>query len=168
VSSNTPTSQIQQAPYLRVQRQFPDDDLKDLSSQMDQTYIDIAIKVNKRIIGTFAVNFQIITGESWFLTGQPNRQQTLRQVYPITAAGKYPIGFSVASINGFTRIYGTFTDGTFWYPLPWVSVVSATNQISMYIQPAAGGNPDFLIVQSGAGAPPIVSGWIVLEWLSNV
>lgn len=154
---------IQQSPYLREQRQFPNDDLRDLSNQVDHAYIDIASKVNARTIGLYAVNTAIVTGESWYLSGQINRQQTLRQVYPFTGAGNIAHGLNFTSISTFTRIYGVFYDGTTYYPLPYVDVVSATNQVNVVV------NATNIVITAGAGAPPtIVSGIVVLEWLSQV
>lgn len=152
---------FQQAPYLRNQRDFPSDDLQKLTVEVDRSYIDIASKVNARTIGIFSVNFPIVTGEQWYISGQPNKQQTLRQLYTFTAAGNIAHGINLSQISGFTKIYGTFTDGTNWYPLPYVDVANATNQINVYV---SGTN---IVITAGAGATPtIVSGFVVLEWLS--
>jgi hypothetical protein len=157
------TTNLQQAPFLRQQRKFPSDDLKELANESDLTYIDVASKVNARTIGTFAVNFPVITGESWYIRGQPQKQQTLRQLYVITGTGSYPHGITVAQIAGFTRIYGTFTNGTNWYPLPYVDVVNANNQVNIVVTPTN------IVITGGGGAgqPAVTSGYVVLEWLSN-
>jgi hypothetical protein len=160
------TTNLQNAPYLQRQRDFPSKDIGSLSKQMDITYIDIAQKVNDRTVGIFAVNFPVITGEAWYLQGQPRKQQTLRQVYIITGPGPIitiPHGITLSQIAGFTKIYGTFTDGTNWYPLPYVDVLSATNQVNVIV------NPTNIIITRGAGAAPaITKGWVILEWLSSV
>jgi hypothetical protein len=155
---NTP---LQQSPYLRVQRQFPNDNLKELANQSDHAYIDIASKVNARTIGIFAVSFQIITGEQWYLTGEPNKQQTLRQVYEFTTAGPIPHGINFNAISQFTKPSGSFTDGTNWYGAIYASNVAIAGQITFYITPID------IVILSGAGAPTIVNGTIILEWLSN-
>lgn len=155
------TNFLQQVPYLREQRQFPNDNLRDLSNQVDHAYIDIAGKVNSRTIGLFAVNFQVITGESWFLEGQPNRQQTLRQVYLFTAAGNIPHGINLSTITSFTRGFGSFTDGTNWYGIIFGSNVAIAGQVTFYITSTD------IVVLSGAGAPAISRGLIVLEWISQ-
>ncbi|CAB4121564.1 hypothetical protein UFOVP1357_55 [uncultured Caudovirales phage] len=155
------TTNLQQSPYLREQRQFPSDDLKELANQSDHAYIDIASKVNVRTIGIFAVNFPVITGESWYVKGQPQKQQTLRQLYTINGAGTYPHGIKLNQITGLTRIYGTFTDGTNWYPLPFVASSNIlTTQVSIFVDPT-----NIVIAQAGA-TPVISSGFVVLEWLS--
>lgn len=140
-------SNISQAPFLRQQREFPSDDLKQLARQSDQAYIDVASKVNARTIGTFATGNQIITGEKWYLQGV-NAQQTLRQVYLLTSASVVTHGIDFAAVSQFTRIYGSYTDGTNWYPIPNEDITVTPTQIVL------------------GGAFTITSGNIVLEWLS--
>lgn len=162
-----PTNNLQVSPYLKTQWQFPYDDLRGLAHQIDIAYINIASNVNARTIGTFSVNFPLVTGERWYTatptnpqTNQP--QQTLRQVYTFTGAGPIPHGINFASISGFTAIYGTFFDGTVYCPLPYVDVVSATNQVNVVV------NATNIVITAGAGSPPtIVSGFVVLQWLSQ-
>lgn len=152
---------VQQSPYLRQQRNFPDDNIQALTIEIDRAYVDTAQKVNDRIIGLFPTNTPIATGEQWFLSGQSARQQTLRQIYTFTAAGNIPHGINLAQIAGFTRIWGTFTDGASWYTLPWVDTVSATNQVNVLV------NATNIVITAGGGTPPsITSGFVVLEWLS--
>jgi hypothetical protein len=153
---------IQLSPYLRVQRTFPADS-QSLSVELSKSYVDIASAVNNRTIGIFAVNFPIATGENWFVNGQSGKQQTLRQVYTFTGAGSIPHGIILPNISGFTRIYGTFTDGTNWFPLPYVNHLAANNQVDIYVSPTN------IVITAGAGGPPtITSGYVVLEWLSQV
>jgi hypothetical protein len=163
MSTNTPTTQLQQAPYLREQRNFPDSDVKTLAKQSDDAYIDIASKVNKRIIGTYALNFQITTGAKWFLTGQPNDQSEFRQVYIwTTLPAVIPHGIKFANVDRFVDIYGDFTDGTFWYTLPWVSVTGSTNQINIFLD-----SVNINITGGGGPQQPVPTrGTVVLEWIS--
>jgi len=152
---------FQQSPYLREQRQFPNDDLKALANQSDHAYIDIASKVNARTIGTFAVTVPIVTGEQWYLKGSSQKQQTLRRLYTFTGAGSIAHGINVSQIDGFTRIYGTFTNSTNWYPLPYVDVTAANNQVNVIVTPTN------IVIAAGGGAPPAITrGWVILEWLS--
>lgn len=155
------TANIQLSPYLREQRQFPDEDIKLLSKQVDQAYIDIAAKVNARTIGLFPVNVQAITGESWYFSGQPQRQQSLRQVYTFTATGNIAHGINFATVSMFTKPSGSFTDGTNYYGAIYASSTAIAGQVSFYITPTN------IVVLAGAGAPTIVSGIIILEWLSQ-
>lgn len=150
-----------QSAFLRVQRSFPEDS-QALSVELSKAYIDIAQNVNRRTIGVFA-NTSTITGNSWFLTGGSNKQQTLRQVYPFTTAANIPHGIILANITGFVpTCYGSFTDGTNWYGLIFASNVAIAGQRTFYVDPTN------IVMLAGAGAPAIVSGWIVLEWLSKV
>ncbi len=155
-------SNFQQAPYLREQRKFPEDP-KQLSEQIDNAYIDIAAKVNTRTIGIFSDDFFIVTGETWYLQGQPKRQQTLRKVFQISQTNLiFEHGIDFNTLTDFTRIYGTFYDGTNYYPLPYVNEVNANRQVSIVISPTQ------VIVTEGAGASPTIqSGLVILEWLSQ-
>jgi hypothetical protein len=155
---------IQQEPYIRNQRNFPDKDLSSLSLENDKAYIDIAGKINTRTIGTFALNAQIVTGEQWYLEGNAQKQQTLRQVYLFSDSQlTVPHGINISQLDGFTKIYGTFTDGNIWYPLPYVDVSNANNQINVMVDSSD------IIIKEGAGSPPsLTNGYIVLEWLAMV
>ena len=153
---------IQQSPYLRQQRNFPSDNIQALTVELDKAYIDTATTMNVRTIGTYAVNFPIVTGEQWFLTGQPNKQQTLRQIYPFTAAGNIPHGINFVTVSQVSgRTYGSFTDGTNWYGAIYASNVAIAGQVSFYVTPTN------IVVLAGGGAPAIVKGTIILEWLSQ-
>lgn len=149
-----------QIPFLRTSREFPEE-LHQLTIEVNRSYIDIANAVNNRTISIFPTSKPSITGESWFIGGQ--KQQTLRQIYTFTSAGNIPHNITVSQTNGFTCIYGTFTDGTNWYPLPYVDVMNATNQVNVKITPTN------IVITAGGGSPPsISSGYVVLEWLSQV
>jgi hypothetical protein len=154
---------IQKSPYLQGQRQFPYDNTRELANQVDHAYIQIAQQVNSRVIGLFALGNQIVTGEKWYLSGPQEEQQTLRQIYTLTGAGNIAHGINFATVALFTRIFGTFTDGTNWYPLPYVDVSAANNQVNVYLSPTN------IVITAGGGSPPtITSGIVVLEWLSQV
>jgi hypothetical protein len=158
MNTNTPIN----SPYLQTSRNFPRE-IDQLSIELNNSYTDIAIAVNNRTISTFISNKSVLTGENSYVV-KNRKQQTLRQVYPFTSAAlTIPHMIDVTKIAGFTNIYGTFTNGTNWYPLPYVDVVSSTNQVNVIVTPTN------IVITSGAGAPPvIVSGYVVLEWLSNV
>jgi len=153
------TNIVNQVPFLRTSRNFPQD-AQPLSVEINRSYVDTAEKVNDRVIGIFPTTRPAITGEKWFMGG--THQQTLRQVYPISAAGNTAHNINFAQIYGFTRIFGTFTDGTNWYPLPYVDAAAATNQVEIIVTSAQ------IQITRGAGAPAITKGFVVLEWLSNV
>lgn len=154
------TSLVNVDPYLRMHWHFTDD--KQLFTELARSMNEVAIVVNMRTIGTFPTNLPAITGEEWFIKGGNLRQQTLRRVYPFTSAGSIPHMINLATFGGFTRIYGTFTNGTNWYPLPYTDTISATNQINIIVQPTN------IVITAGAGAPPTITlGYAILEWLSQ-
>lgn len=154
---------LNQSPYLREQRNFPTDTVGKLSVELDKSYLDIANTVNTRTISLYAVNKQVVNGEAWFVSGGNKKQQALRQVYVVTGTGNIPHGITTSTIAGFTRIYGTFTDGSIWYPLPYVNATAANNQIQITVTSAN------IVITAGGGAPPTVSsGFVVLEWISSV
>lgn len=153
---------LQIVPYLPLQRNFPNDSPQELGVELDKAYVDIAQRVNERTIGLYAINYQTVTGNRWFLAGQPKRQQTLRQVYIFTTTASIPHGINFTKISRFTLTYGNFTDSTNWYGLISGSNVAIAGQISFYLTPT---NIVFLV---GAGAPAITNGSIVLEWLSQL
>ncbi len=142
--------------YLRTSRNFPHDP-QALSVELTKSYIDIANQVNDRISGVFGTS-TTITGESWFLAGDNSRQQTLRQVYSINGVGSYVHNINFSSISRFSRIYGAFTNGTNWYPLPYVD---GSGQIGITVDPTN------IILTSSGTTPSISNGQVVLEWLSN-
>jgi hypothetical protein len=151
---------VNKTPYLRVQRNFPTDNPQALAVEVDRAYCDTAAKVNARTIGIFPTLSPSVTGEAWFYN-EGQKQQTLRQLYTFTAAGNIAHGINFTTIAGISRIFGTFTDGTNWYPLPYVDVLSATNQVNVIVDPTN------IVITAGAGSPPaITNGFVVLEWLS--
>jgi len=160
--TSVPFNQFHRQPYLKVQWNFPNDNVRDMSSQMDKAYIDIATKVNQRIIGTYPVNFLSVTGERWYFAGSSLGQQSLRQVYPFTTAGSIPHGLNWADVSKISpRSYGSFTDGTNWYGAIYASNVAIAGEVSFYV------TNTHIVVLSGAGAPAITSGFIDLEYISN-
>ena len=153
---------LQTAPFLREQRKFPTEDVRLLSDQVDHAYIDIAGKVNRRIIGLFALNYSVITGERWFFQGSNQLQQSLRKLFTFTAAGNIPHGLDWAGVSQISlRSYGSYTDGTNWYGVIYASSVPIAGQVSFYVTPTN------IVVLIGAGAPAITTGTIDLEFISN-
>ena len=149
-----------QGPYLRTSRDFPEEP-QSLRMELIKQYNDVANAVNARTIGLFPVGGIAINGEEWFLTGQ--KQQGQRQVYTFTAAGNIAHGLKLGNISKIVRIYGAFTDGTNWYPLPYVDATAANNQVSVKVTSTN------IVITAGGGSPPsITSGTVVLEWISQV
>jgi hypothetical protein len=158
---SVPFNQFHRQPYLKLQWMFPNEEAKALASQMDKAYIDIAIKVNNRIIGNYAVNFFSVTGERWYFSGSSTQQQSQRRVYQFTAAGSIPHGLIWTDVSSISpKSYGTYTNGTNWYGCIYATSVAIAGEVSFYVTPTN------IVVLSGAGAPAITSGYIVLEYLS--
>jgi len=150
---------VNQIPYLRTSREFPSD-IEKLSTETLKAYIDTANAVNNRIIGIFPTNNRALTGEAWFISTA--KQQTFRQFYTFTTTTQIAHGIKFfSSIPYFTRMWGTYTDGTNWYGLIAASNVAIAGQVSFYIDPV---NINFLV---GAGAPALTNGLLVLEWMSE-
>lgn len=154
-----------QVSFLRTSRTFPEES-QPLSVEIDRMYLDVANAVNNRTIGLFSANRASITGESWFIRPPGNqsnnsvRQQTSRQVYLVNGAGSIAHGLNLTQIPGFTRIYGTYTNGTNWYPIGNVDTTSFSNQVSITVTPTD------IVITAGASVT-ISSGWVVLEFLAN-
>lgn len=156
-----PTTNLQQSPYLKEQWSFPFDNVRALTNQIDQAYIDIAQKVNARTIGIFANKFPLVTGNRWFLAGSSQSQLTLRQVYQFTAAGIIPHGINFVSVSQFVQGYGSYTDGTNYYGVIYATSVNIAGQVTFWVDPT-----NINVIVDGA-APVPVTGTIVIEWLSN-
>lgn len=151
---------INTTPYLRTSREYPQEDMHELAVEINKTYVDVANAVNQRTIGLYPTNRPAVTGNSFFFTSQ--RLQELRQIYRFTTFGTIKHGINTSNIVGFSQIYGSFTDGTVWYPLPYVDVASATNQINITV------DATYINVTAGSGAPPaITNGWVILSWISD-
>ena len=152
---------VNTAPYLRTSREFPQEDAHQLSVEINKSYIDIASVVNLRTIGIFPTNNPAITGESFYLT--PQRQQTLRQVFPfgpISAGASLNIPININGLTQFSRIYGTcITSLPDYRPLPYASVAANSN-LDLRVTSSN------IVITVGSASPNITSGLIIIEWLS--
>jgi len=149
--------------FLRTSRDFPTDNLQALGVELSKSYIDIANVLNARTIGLFPTTNPAINGEAWYLSGSNQKQQAQRQAFLFSDSSltiTHNINF--VNVSYFTRIWGTFFDGTYWNTLPFTDIAAANNQINIKVSSTQ------IIVTKGAGAPPAISsGVIVLEWISN-
>lgn len=145
-------------PYLPTSRKFPQE-IEPLTVQIDRAYVDTANAVNARTIGIYSVNKAAQIGDNWFLT--PTPQEAYRQVYAITGSGTVAHNLDFNQLAGFVKIYGSATDGTLWFPLPYVDVTNVTNQILITLDSTN------INITAGGGSPPTISsGFVVLEWIS--
>ena len=150
-----------QVAYLRTTREFPEE-MHELTVEVNKSYVDIANAVNNRTISIFPTNRPAINGESWFISTL--RQQGLRQIYTFTGSSlTINHGINTSLIYAFTKIYGTFTDGSNWFPLPYVDTSAANNQVNVKVT----SSQIIITAGGGAGQPVISSGIVVLEWIGN-
>lgn len=146
-----------ESPYLPISYDFSNAP-ESLPSQLNSTYSSIALRLNNREISIYDLN-ENLTGQKW--TNVNNLQvprQTFRKVFEFTAAGS-----TAHNISSLTQVigYGQYTDGTNFYGVIHGSNVAIAGQVSFYVTPVN------LVILSGAGAPAITSGVIVLEFLKN-
>jgi hypothetical protein len=154
------TNPINQTPYLRTSRNFPSDP-QPLSVEINRSYLDIAEKINVRTIGIFPTLKPAITGESWFLTNNV-KQQTLRQVFKFTGSSSFNHNLNFANISFFTVIRGIGFDGSNYFPIPYVAATITNGNVGVFVSPTG------IIFSTDVASPTIVSGFILLEWLSKV
>lgn len=152
------TNVIHTTPYLETSRHFPQDP-EQLRTVQTKSYNEIASAVNSRVIGIFEL-MSSVTGEKWFANSTENPQtkrQTQRIVYQFTGSS---FNHGLTNVTAYTRIYGTFTDGTFWYPLPYVDPTPA-NQIGVKVSATQ------VVITAGGTAPTVTSGFVILEYLQQ-
>jgi hypothetical protein len=153
------TNVVNQVAYLPTSRHFPTD-IKQFTIEVNKSYVEIAQSVNSKTIGIFPTMRPAINGEEWFLTDNFKRQG-LRQVYTFTTTAALNHNVNVEDPSQFVRCFGSFTDGTNAYGLLFASNVAIVGQISFYLTTTQ------IIFLTGAGAPVLTSGTIILEWLSQ-
>jgi hypothetical protein len=157
------TTNLQQSPFLQTQRDFPGDNPKSLAVQVDKSFIEIAQAVNTRAIGNYAIGVNIVNGKTYYFNGSSSSQSGLQRVYTFSATGNIPHGIQWASVSSISPgSYGSFTDGTNWYGCPYGSSVAVAGQVSFSVTPTN------IVVIAGAGAPSIINGIIILDWISTV
>lgn len=151
--------------YLITSRNFPEN-LQELSTELNKTYVDIAAAVNVRTIGLFSINKPAITGDSYFITNN-RKQQSLRQVFTFTSTANIPHPIKFKETPYIANMYGQYTDDTNWYGLIAASSTAITGQISFYLTPDSGSTPGNIVFVVDGAAPSLTKGIIVIEWISN-
>lgn len=149
--------------YLRTSREFPTGDPRKLESELNKSYVDIALSVNSRTIGIFTINKSAITGDVYIVANN-KKQQAIRQVYTfgaITAGTSLTIPYKISTFTQFSRIYGTCITATPDYrSLPYASVTANAN-IELNL------DTNNINISVGAASPNVVSGMVIIEWLSQ-
>jgi hypothetical protein len=153
------TNVVNMSPYLATSRKFPQE-VSELAYHTNVSYVDVANAVNNRTISLFPSVRPAITGESWFLQ-QNQKQGGFRQAYPFTSTASITHNIVLNDLERMVRMYGSYTDGTNWYGLIGASTTAIAGQISFYMTPTQ------IVFVSGAGAPTLTKGTVILEWLSQ-
>lgn len=153
------TNIINQVAYLPTSRNFPRE-VNQLIVELDKSYIDIANAVNNRIISIFPTNVAAINGESWFLNNE--RQQGFRQIYSINNFAAFDHNLNFNSIATFTAIRGIGFDGANYYPIPYINPSTPAASVGIYVTTTQ------VTFIKPSPSPAIVSGIIILEWISQV
>jgi hypothetical protein len=153
------TNVVNQTPYLRDQREYPEDP-KLLALEVNKTYIDIANSVNDRTIAVYPTNRPAITGNKWYIGGKV--YQSLRKVFSFTSTTSIDHGINLNTAFSVGQGFGSYTDGTAWYGLVFGTSVAVAGQIGFYLSDTQ------IIFTLGAGAPALTDGLITIEWLSTV
>jgi hypothetical protein len=157
-------------PFVPVYRQFPTGDAHNLEKQLVNQGVQFANAINNRTVSTFQLHVDgdkqmLPNGERWFPTAtqELTSPQRLRDGFRLVVQvsdSTLAVNHNITQINQVTRLYGAFFDGTVWWPLPYVDVVAANNQINVKVTATQ------IVVTKGAGAPPsISSGIVVVEYL---
>lgn len=147
------------AVFLPTTIQYPKDP-NELLIRLNKAYEDTATRLNVKQIGIFDL-VEFLTGEQWFTTGNPQvKRQTFRIVFEFSDASLV-FNHGITGITLCTHIYGGFTDGTIFYPLPYVDVVNVTNQVKVTVSATQ------VLIVKGATAPAITNGVVILEYLKN-
>lgn len=155
---------INQIAFIRTSREFPTD-LHQLAQEVNKCYVDIAQALNTRTVGFYPINTPALTGNNYFLN---NNQSYLsfRQLFQfgaIAAGATLNIDYGNISFTQFVAIYGTcITDQPDMRPIPYASVVANAN-IDIRIDTAAGN----IVIAVGAASPNIISGLVIIEWITN-
>jgi len=148
------------SPFIPIYRQFPTDDPRGLERQLVNFHNQISVAVNNKTIGTFDTN-SVPNGERWFpASGSNSLRDGNRLVVQVSDGTSLTVAHGITLINQMTRLYGTFFDGTNWWPLPYVDLTNVNNQINVEVTSTQ------IVVTKGAGSPPTISkGIVVLEWV---
>jgi len=145
-------------PFISTSTFFPDE-FASFREKFLELYRDLSNSVNTREVGVYDL-VEFLTGENWFTAGDPQKKRkTFRKVFQFSDAS-LNFAHGITGITLTTHIYGSFTDGTNFYPLPFVSTV-ITDQIRIEVTPTN------IVVTKGGTAPAITNGVIILEYLKN-
>ena len=151
--SNTST------PFLPQNRSFSKDPEQFLI-QITNLYADIARYLNAREIGGYQ-NIEQVSGQ--FFTDTTNAQQPksgFRKVFPFSDAN-LNFAHNISNLTRTSYIGGSFTDGSNFYPLPFVTADAGADQVEIYLTSTN------VVIVKGGFAPAITDGLVIVEYLRN-
>jgi len=128
------TQANKQAPYLPQHRTFDPANPSLFKNQIENAWIQIAFRINERVIGNFYTNEQL-AGQEYFGSNNQRRRSVFRKVVnfgtlPNTGAKSVAHNLNPTSDWKFTHIYATGSDpvALSYIPVPnSFIVVDATN-----------------------------------------
>ncbi len=147
--------------YLRTTRDFSKVSVEELCIDVSKAYLDTANAVNLRTLGIYPTNKSVVSGNSFYLNGN-KRQQSLRQVFTFSSTAAITHGITVTDPSFFINCYGSYTNGVNSFGLFFGSSVAIAGQITFYVTPTQ------IIFLTGAGAPSLTQGIVVIEYMSSV
>lgn len=143
--------------FLIINQRFSDE-WETFLTQITKINSDISRGVNIRDIAIYD-KVESVTGRQWFNPANTQiKRDAFRQVFTFTAAGN--ITHNITNLTLVTA-YGEYTDGTNFFGAIYGSNVPIAGQVTFFVTPTV------ITVLAGAGAPAIVSGAIVLNYLKN-
>ena len=152
-----PTNSL--GPFISTSTFFPDD-FEEFRVKFLELYRDLSNAVNTREVGIYDLT-EFLTGENWSTPGNPQvKRKTYRKIFFFSDAA-LTFAHGITGIVLTTHIYGSGTDGTNFFPIPYVSATAIANQIQVDVTPLN------VVITKGGGAPAITDGTIVLEYLKN-
>lgn len=146
-------------PFIATSTFFPDD-FPEFRAKFLELYRDLANSVNTREVGIYDLQ-EFLTGENWSTPGNPQvKRKTYRKIFFFSDA-TLTFAHGITGIVLTTHIYGSGTDGTNFFPVPYVSATAIANQIQVDVTPAN------VVITKGGGAPAITNAVLVIEYLKN-
>jgi hypothetical protein len=151
------------SPFLSTSEVYPEDNSQ-LLIQLTSIYTATANAVNTREIGIYQDGIEGVTGQQF---SSPGASQDFRPVYRkafyfggLASGATKTIAHGLTGVTAYTNIYGTIiTDVVDYRPLPYVNTSAVGNQISLLVDATN------IIIVSGATAPNVTSGIVILEYL---
>lgn len=150
--------------YLPTYKNYEIEDVA-LKEALARDYVKIAYAVNTRTNGIFE-KVRTQSGEQYFATdGSQNKRYVFRQCYTIdetiAPGSSLTIAHNITNIDSFVHTYGNCkTDVPDFRSLGHASVTANAN-IELIVDYTN------ITINNGAGGPSIVSGTIVLEYLTG-